>query len=136
MRYEIPESSYLVDNPPLSIVALCGSCSCMFECCEMEIRIQVFLGGLSFEAIDDCLFAFALSLDVGLMQLHAHVPLLSTALVEENLCACLHLASILRFLVPIDLHSEWLCKDIEALSSGLIVGVLYLLWLCWQLFPS
>lgn len=99
MCYYGPESSWLADNTlfflGLGVVFLMPSHS-------RGLRwglFQVFLGGLSFELLNDCLFAPTLSQDVDFVQPHAHMFLLLAALVVEDLHVRMLLASVIQFLV-------------------------------------
>lgn len=83
--------------------------------------------GRSFEPLNVCLFAPALSHDLRLVQLHAQVSLLSATLVANDLHARSHLASVMHFLSLLKLHSyslEWNGGTLGAISRmGILASV-------------
>lgn len=76
------------------------------------------------ESVNECLFAPALSHDVGLLQLHAQVLSLSAALVADDHQARGRLVSVLCLCGLLELSSDWLSEDVGAVSEGPLAGVL------------
>lgn len=100
-------------------------CTRTLEWCEALTVVQVYLGGGHFAHLNECLFAPALLRDVGAVQLHVQIPSLLPALVAEDLRMRGSLASVLGFFSLLELSSDWLAEDVEALgavpSSGTFV---------------
>lgn len=69
------------------------------------------ISGGCFESFNACHFAPAFSYDVGLVQLYALVPLLYAPLIGDDHTHS-HLASVVRFVSLLALHSDWLSEDI------------------------
>lgn len=73
--------------------------------------------GVSLKPLNACLFAPALSHDMGLVWLHAQVPFLSAALVTNDMHTCLHFASVVYVLNLLEFHYNWRSEDFEVLGE-------------------